>query len=551
MQCYNYWVRQKIPWIILIVGLALVLRIYNLGSNPASAYGDEQSFAWNAWSILKTGADEYGTPWPLQFRAFDDYKAPIPVYLLVPFLVVGGLQTFVVRLPVALFGTATVYLHYLLVKQFDLHKQRSNKIALIGALLLAIAPWHVHLSRGYFESTIAVFFFVAAVYFFVKAREKHSNLVYSSLFFVLTLYTYFTPRMVVLLFIPWLLWWGRDWLMEAKQQLVYAGVLLIVLTLPLAKVSLFDKGLSRIDKLTTTRNEQIVREVERDRNSAQSPQLVKNLLHNRPVYWVRAVTSDYIEQFSINFLFLYGDSSLRYGIGNFGMLYLITWPFFLIGFPVLFVYHRRIFWLLIGWMALVPIPAALVGRPFAVRSLALVPPLLIVTSFGITWVHDQLLITKKTWARAALSIFSLLLLVNSGYYLLRYHLEYAAYAATWWGWENKAALDLAFSEEKNYDQIFLSNFYSGMDLAFAYYTAADPEKFREAKAKLVTLADNRQQIKLGKMYIGSLDLDEARLKTGMLPARTLYIGRPEEAESSDVIRAPDDGRILFKIYRTR
>ena len=37
-----------------------------------------------AYSILKTGRDEYGSPFPLLFRSFDDYKAPIPVYLLVP-----------------------------------------------------------------------------------------------------------------------------------------------------------------------------------------------------------------------------------------------------------------------------------------------------------------------------------------------------------------------------------------------------------------------------------------------------------------------------------
>src|SRR3989344_60256 len=549
MQCYNYWVRQKIPWMILIVGLALILRVYNLGSNPPSVYGDEQSFAWNAWNILKTGTDEYGTPWPLQFRAFDDYKAPIPVYLLVPFLSFGGLQTFVVRLPVALFGTATVYLLYLLVKQFDLNKQRSEKIALVSALLLAISPWHLHLSRGYFESTIALFFFVSAIYFFVKAREKNNYLSYSSLFFVLTLYTYFTPRIVILLFIPFLLWWGKDWVFKAKQQLVYAAVILFVLTLPLVKISLFDKGLSRIDKLTDSRSEQIVREVERDRNGANSPLFIKTILHNRPFYWVRILVNDYIEQFSVNFLFLYGDSSLRYGIGNFGMLYLVTWPFFLIGFPVLFIRQRKIFWLLIGWMAIVPLPAAVVGRPFAVRSLALVPALVIFSAAGIVYMTNM---PRKTITKRIIAaVLGLGIVCSLGYYLFRYNLEYPSYAATWWGWENKAALDLAFKSEKNYDQVFLSNFYSGMDLAFAYYTADDPIKFRTAKANQITLADNRQQIQLGKFYIGSLDIDDERLRAGILPPRTLYIGRPEEADSTEIISAPDDGRILFKIYRTQ
>ena len=90
-----------------------------------------------------------------------------------------------------------------------------------------------------------------------------------------------------------------------------------------------------------------------------------------------------------------------------------------------------------------------------------------------------------------------------------------------------------------------------MDLAFAYYTAADPIKFRESKENIITLADNRQQVQLGKFYIGSLDIDATRLKAGILPLRTLYIGRPEEADSSETINAPDDGRVLFKIYRTQ
>ena len=72
--------------LLLILLLSLFLRFYRLGEFPATLYGDEQAFAWNAYNILKTGKDEYGIPHPLQFRSFNDYKAPIPVYLLVPFI---------------------------------------------------------------------------------------------------------------------------------------------------------------------------------------------------------------------------------------------------------------------------------------------------------------------------------------------------------------------------------------------------------------------------------------------------------------------------------
>jgi hypothetical protein len=57
--------------------------------------------------------------------------------------------------------------------------------------------------------------------------------------------------------------------------------------------------------------------------------------------------------------------------------------------------------------------------------------------------------------------------------------------------------------------------------------------------------------KFGKYYIGSLDIDEKRYHLGIIPAKSLYIGRPEEMESKKNIYAPGDGRIIYKIYNTQ
>lgn len=139
--------------------------------------------------------------------------------------------------------------------------------------------------------------------------------------------------------------------------------------------------------------------------------------------------------------------------------------------------------------------------------------------------------------------------ISLGYYLVRYHTEYPQYAATWWGWENKAAIDLALKSQDKYDQIFLSNFYSGLDLAFAFYTKQDPLVYREAKENPIILADGRKFWQFGKFYIGSLDVDNIRLSQNIIPPRSLYIGRPEEADGVGTINAPDDGRILYKIHK--
>ncbi len=170
--------KRKIP-IVLIIILGFLLRIWNIDKFPATLYGDEQSFAWNAYNILKLGQDEYGNPYPLQFKAFDDYKAPVPVYLLVPFINVFGLNIFSIRLPIVIASTISIIAVFFLARLF-----LSYKVSLLVAFLFSVSPWHMHLSRGFFEATLSLMFFIWGVYFFVRSKNKP---VISAIFFALTL----------------------------------------------------------------------------------------------------------------------------------------------------------------------------------------------------------------------------------------------------------------------------------------------------------------------------------------------------------------------------
>lgn len=536
---------KKTIYIVLIIFLSFVLRVYNLGQNPPALYGDELSFAWNAWNILHTGADEYGTPYPLHFRAFNDYKAPIPVYMLVPFLKVLGMDAFSIRLPVALIGTLTVYMTYLLGSHLI-----SKKVGLLAALLLGISSWHLHLSRGFFESTIGLFFFLTAIYYFVSAKSLRRYLL-SMIFFALTLYTYFTPRMVLIIFMPFLYWWQFKFARQRmKKEIGISLGLFAILILPLVYISLFDHGLSRIEGLTRLRTEQVTAQVDQARRSVGIQDEITLLLHNKPVYWVKAVVSDYLEHFSLNFWYLSGDSSLRYFLGGRGMFYLFELPFLLIGVVTLSKANRKILLLLIGWMLIAPIPTAISGRPFAVRSLGMLPAPFYMVSTGM-WVVWKKLSEQKNWFVGSSIKFLIVLLVtlSFGYYLVRYHIEYPRYSANWWGGENKDAIDMAIREQDNYNYIFLSNFYTGIDLATAVYTQQDPLSYRSAKETPVEFVDNKLFIKIGKFYIGSLDLDEKRAPSDILPPKSLYLARPEETKSAETINAIEDGRVLFYIHR--
>jgi 4-amino-4-deoxy-L-arabinose transferase-like glycosyltransferase len=533
-------------FLILIILLGLSLRIFQLGNFPKTLYGDEQAFAWNAYSILKYGEDEYGVHMPLQFRSFDDYKAPIPVYLLVPFIKVLGLNAFAIRLPIAIASTLIVISVYFLVKMFF-----NRKISLLVSFLTGISPWLVHLSRGYFEATLALLFFILGVYFTLKNFASGRNIFFGMIFFALSIYSYFTPRILLPLFLPFLFFFGLNQIQNTqRQQFVFKWIkgviLLFLLSIPLLYATLFQKGFSRFDKLTGDTNTVVMQTVNRQRSTSRLPDFWKIALHNKATVWVGFIINNYLEHLSMNFWYLYGDNSLRYFLGNMGMFYLFEAPFLVIGLFTLWKEKRRAAILFTGWILLAPIPASIVGRSFAVRSIAMLPAPFIIVSYGMYKAVDW--IKSRTMKVFTVSVISIVIICSVGFVLIRYYFEYPVYAATWWGWENKAALDKAKENENQYDHIFISDFYTGAPLAFAVYSGYDPREFRYALENPVTMADNRHLIKLGKYYFGSLDIDAKRKQENIIPPSSLYIGRPEEADGDAVITAPDDGRVLFKIY---
>ena len=531
--------------LVLILILAFALRYFKITSYPATLYGDEQAFAWNAYNIMKLGTDEYGTPFPLHFRSFNDYKAPVPVYLLVPFFKVFGMNAWSIRTPVIVASFLTVAVFYYFCAFF-----LSGKISLLGTFLFAVSPWHIHLSRGYFESTLALFFFMSGIFLFFKSRLKFKLLIPAGFLFALTVYTYFTPRILLLFFLPLLIYFGIKFFAGNNVKSVIPSLLIfstviLILCLPMIGLTFFRGGLSRFNKLNETVSQLITQSVNFERNASLLPLDMRKLLHNKVTVRLRLVKNNYLEHLSVNFWYLYGDNSLRYFLGNMGMFYLFEMPFFISGLIFYLKQKNKFSLFLIFWILLAPIPAALVGRSFAVRSLNMLPAPFIFVSAGIVYIADKF--RRKSFRMFFNTLLTLAVIGFMMHTLIKYYFEYPVYGATWWGWENKTALDYAKTRENQYDRIFISDYYTGTPLAFAVYNSYDPLKFRRAVNNPVTIADNRRLVKLGKYYFGSLDLDKERLLKNIIPPRSLYIGRPEEPESGLTINAPDDSRGLFNI----
>ena len=54
------FIKSEKFWIILIFLLGFAIRFYKLGSLPSGFVNDEADFGYNAYSLIKTGKDEFG-----------------------------------------------------------------------------------------------------------------------------------------------------------------------------------------------------------------------------------------------------------------------------------------------------------------------------------------------------------------------------------------------------------------------------------------------------------------------------------------------------------
>ncbi|HOZ53701.1 MAG TPA: glycosyltransferase family 39 protein, partial [bacterium] len=200
-------IRSDIPLLIILI-ISIFLRSYKLSTTPP-VNSDEAALAYNAFSLLETGKDEHGISWPLHFKSFGDYKPGGYVYLSLPFIKILGLNTLAIRLPNLILSVLSIYFFYKLVSLLSI-----RTLGFYSTIVLSLSPWHIHFSRGAWESCTALSFTIIAIYLFYsyilnlprqrRGRKTYFYLYLSILFFSLSLYTYHSARLITPLIIIFL-----------------------------------------------------------------------------------------------------------------------------------------------------------------------------------------------------------------------------------------------------------------------------------------------------------------------------------------------------------
>ena len=221
----------------LVFALGCFLRFYHLTRLPDGLNQDEASIGYEAFSLAFYGVDRYGNPFPVYPITWGSGGgSPLLIYLTALSFKLFGVSIFVLRGTVAFFGCLTLPLFYLLVKEAhgnfgDSHVGtcdprsgtcgasgslaglqsspvglqssptglQSSPTGLLGMLLLAIAPWHILLTRWTLDYGLIPFTFGLAILVLMKAARKKSTGLYvlASAMAALNMYSYGSANIVI------------------------------------------------------------------------------------------------------------------------------------------------------------------------------------------------------------------------------------------------------------------------------------------------------------------------------------------------------------------
>lgn len=244
----------SIYFLSFFILISIFFRFYKLGQIPSGITWDEAAIGYNGFAIFTTRRDEWLNRLPSSFKSFGDYKAPVAIYLNALSYPILGLSPFSVRFSFTLLAISTIIPLFFLLKEIFPQKNHQLVTILFIIFSLLLAPWHFHYSRIGFESLMAVSFFIYFLYFAsIFIKQKKINFKYFVLLFLtssfasLCFYTYHSSK----IFLPLFLLLGFSFFHRQInfKKWFFFSILLIILTLPIIKDSLFGQGLSRSSTL--------------------------------------------------------------------------------------------------------------------------------------------------------------------------------------------------------------------------------------------------------------------------------------------------------------
>lgn len=342
-----------------LFAISFLLRVAFWSRFPPGFTADEATMGYDAYSLLKTGKEQFGTSLPLAFRSFGDYRPPLYIYASIPFIALFGLTPLSVRLPSMIAGSLEVGLAYLLMKELF-----SKRAGIFSAVLLMLSPWSLLQTRFAQEANLSTLTIFAGVTSFILWFKKHTlrYAICSIVFFSLSLYSYHSARLTTPLLLIAVLWIVFRLKEKYWRQWAVAMIIGTILIFPLFLLikqepeALFRRASAQSVFSDPAINIALWKDIVT--MPLGYPVWLSRLQHNKPLYYGRAIFKGYLSHFDPRFLFFSGDPHERFRTPLSGLLNWMMLLFLPIGF-LMFLRGGTVYRFILFWLFTSPIVASL------------------------------------------------------------------------------------------------------------------------------------------------------------------------------------------------
>lgn len=521
-------IKNYLPLILILI-LGGFLRFFQLDKFPVSPNWDEVSHGYNAYSILKTGMDEWGRAFPLIFRAFGDYKLPLYIYLTIVPVWLFGLNVFAIRFISALSGTLAILGLYLLAKELFTDK----KLALLSAFLLAISPWHFFISRPALEANLALTLIIFGLYYLLRFFKASASLIPAVLFLGLSLHAYNTARVFVPLIVvfSWIIYKPK---LKFDLSLLISGLMTVIFAGLVIFQVYVGEGTARYEKLKIL-SPTAVFQLGEKRATSKLPPLIAKLLINRPVYFLTTVGKSYVNYFSPAFFNQSRGAQYQFAIPGQNLL---TLPVFIFAFFGFFLFLPRIknrenFQFLYLALLLSPFAASLtIDPPQALRPNPMIPVLIIFAGLGFSRLLALVPFAGKKLFSAIIFFW---LIISFAFYLQDYTGSYKIKYSDSWQFGFAEAMNYVHLHQAEYDRVFITKRYGESHIFYAFFTKLSPVAIQPGHDNIrYKKSDWFWTDRIGQVYF----INDWDIPTGEAKTLSLESGPQVSAHHSLLITSP-------------
>lgn len=509
---------MKHKLIIVACVLVYLFLAFGLKNFPPALNADEAAFGYNAYSIFKTGKDEYGVLLPLRLQSFGDFKLPLYSYLSTPFMGFFGLHEFSTRLLAKLVGLGLILLLY----QLSLEFFKNKRVALITLILGTVSPWLYLFSNQAHETGLTTFLIGLSLLFLHRfwQKKRFTDWGLSILFSGLSLYAYHSAKVVfpfLFLLQIYLFWQSRQQFKLSQPPSFWLPVIISTIVLLSFTFSELLIPAERVKNLLLFSHENIRLITEQALIEARFSPYGQKLFIS-----FREFLNRYYSYFSPEFLVSRGDGNARFGYPGVTPLNYLEYAFFLLGlFFVLNIKNKQKLIILLP-LIIAPLAGSLSWQEYSLsRTHAMIISLLPLASFGLYQI-----LKKRAFLGYCLIIASVLLSLASVFFL-QFHYPKRAHVIRSWQAGYQELVNYTQTNYDDTDRFYITNKNGQPYIFFLFYLNYPPQQYQ-------TQANISGPDEYGFGQVEKFDKYVFNFITPKLNKNNCYVGYPDDFSEKEM-----------------